>query len=289
MRQHRGLGKGLDALIPGNPPSTPITPIIGGVTQVPLGSIQPNPHQPRTRIDPAGLEELAASIREHGIIQPLIVSVDDSGEGYILIAGERRWLAARQAGLANVPVIIRQASDEELLELALIENIQRADLNALEEAHAYQHMAEAFGLSHEQIAQRVGKSRAAVTNTLRLLKLAPATQQALVDGDITGGHARALLALEAPEAQEAALRVVIAKELNVRQTEDLVRRLSGQRLAARRKSGPGPDILALEERLRSSLGTKVTLRSGRRGKGSLRIHFYSAEELDALLKRLLGE
>jgi ParB family chromosome partitioning protein len=150
-------------------------------------------------------------------------------------------------------------------------------------------MVEEFGFSHEQIAQRVGKSRAAVSNTLRLLKLAPDTQQALVDGSISGGHARALLGLEAPEAQEAALKVVLARQLNVRQTEELVRRLSGQRQPARPKSSPAPDLLALEERLRSSLGTKVVLRSGRRGRGTLRIHFYSAEELDALLKRLLGE
>jgi ParB family chromosome partitioning protein len=262
---------------------------ISGIIQVPLGSIQPNPRQPRTRIDPDGLEQLAASIREHGVIQPLVVSSDESGESYILIAGERRWLAARQAGLATVPVIVRQANDEQMLELALIENIQRADLNALEEAHAYQHMAEEFGLPHEQIAQRVGKSRAAVTNTVRLLKLAPAAQQAVVDGSITSGHARALLGLEAPEAQEAALRVVIGRELNVRQTEELVRRLSGQRSASRSRSSPTPDVLALEDKLRASLGTKVTLRTGRRGRGSLRIHFYSSEELEALLKRLLAE
>jgi ParB family chromosome partitioning protein len=289
MPQHRGLGKGLDALIPGSNPAPQPAAALGGVTQVPVSSIKPNPRQPRIRIEPAGLEELAASIREHGVIQPLIVSANDSGRGYVLIAGERRWLAAREAGLATVPAIVRQATDEERLELALIENIQRADLNALEEAGAYQHLAEEFGFSHEEIAQRVGKSRAAVSNTLRLLRLAPTVQQALVDGSISGGHARALLGLEALEAQEAALKVVIARELSVRQTEDLVRHLSGQRLPAPPRAATSPDVLALEERLRSSLGTKVVLRSGRGGRGSLRIHFYSAEELDALLKRLLGE
>jgi ParB family chromosome partitioning protein len=289
MPQHRGLGKGLDALIPGSAPAVPETPLPGGVTQVPLGSIQPNPLQPRSQIDPSSLEELAASIREHGILQPLIVSRDESGAGYVLIAGERRWQAARQAGSATVPVLVRQATDEERLELALIENIQRADLNALEEAHAFEHMAGDFGLSHEQIAQRVGKSRTAVTNTLRLLKLAPVAQQALVDRAITEGHARALLGLENPEAQESALKTVLARELNVRQTEELVRKLSGERPPHKARSGPSPDLLALEERLRASLGTRVSLRNGRRGRGSLVIHYYSPEELDALLARLLDK
>ena len=289
MPQHRGLGKGLDALIPGSTSGTPAQPLTSGVIDAPLGNIRPNPRQPRTQIDPGSLEELADSIREHGIIQPLIVSRDESGEGYILIAGERRWQAARQAGLATVPVLVRQAGDEELLELALVENIQRADLNALEEAHAFQQMVEEFGLLHEQIAARVGRSRVAVTNTLRLLRLAPAAQQALVDGTITEGHARALLGLDSPAAQEAALKVVNANGLSVRETEELVRRLSGERLVSRSRPAPSPDLLALEERLRASLGTKVSLRSGARGKGSLVIHYYSPEELDALLNRLLDE
>jgi ParB family chromosome partitioning protein len=267
----------------------PAQPLTSGVVEAPLGNIRPNPRQPRTLIDPGSLEALAASIREHGIIQPLIVSRDESGEGYTLIAGERRWQAARQAGLTTVPVLVRQAGDEQLLELALVENIQRADLNALEEAHAFQHMVEEFGLSHEQIAARVGRSRAAVTNTLRLLKLAPAAQQGLLDGTITEGHARALLGLDSPEAQEAALKVVIAKGLNVRRTEELVRRLGGERLISGPRQAPSPDVLALEERLRVSLGTKVSLRSGSRGKGRLVIHYYSPEELDALLNRLLDE
>jgi ParB family chromosome partitioning protein len=289
MPQHRGLGKGLDALIPGSTGGIPAQPLTGGVIDVPLGNIRPNPRQPRTLIEPGSLEDLADSIREHGIIQPLIVSRDEPGEGYILIAGERRWQAARQAGLATVPVLVRQAGDEQLLELALVENIQRADLNALEEAHAFQQMVEEFGLSHEQIAARVGRSRTAVTNTLRLLKLAPAAQQALVDGIISEGHARALLGLDSAGAQEAALKVVSAKELNVRQTEELVRRLSGERPISRSRPTPAPDLLALEERLRASLGTKVSLRSGSRGKGSVVIHYYSPEELDAILNRLLDE
>ena len=289
MPQHRGLGKGLDAILPGSMSGIPAQPLTGGVVEAALGNIRPNPRQPRTMIDPGSLEELAASIREHGIIQPLIVSRDESGEGYTLIAGERRWQAARQAGLTTVPVLVRQAGDEQLLELALVENIQRADLNALEEAHAFQHMVEEFGLSHEQIAARVGRSRAAVSNTLRLLRLAPAAQQGLLDGTITEGHARALLGLDSPEAQEAALKVVIAKGLNVRRTEDLVRRLSGERLISRPRQAPSPDLVALEERLRVSLGTKVSLRSGSRGKGRMVIHYYSPEELDALLNRLLDE
>jgi ParB family transcriptional regulator, chromosome partitioning protein len=289
MPQHRGLGKGLEALIPTGSALPEPAISTGGVAEIPLASIQPNPRQPRSSIDPASLEELAASIREHGVIQPLIVSRAESGEGYVLVAGERRLQAAHQAGLATIPAIVRQTTDEQRLELALIENIQRADLNALEEAHAFQQMADEFGLSHEQIATRVGKSRVSITNTLRLLKLAPAAQQALVDGKITEGHARALLGLEASEAQEAALKVVIAKELNVRQTEELVRRLSGVRSPALPRPAVSPDLLALEERLRTSLGTKVKLRGGSGGKGSLLIHYYSTEELDALLKRLLDK
>ena len=288
MPQHRGLGKGLEALIPGGSASAQPEMTLGGVAELPLDSIRPNPRQPRSAIDPDSLEELAASIREHGVIQPLIVSRAENGDGYVLVAGERRWQAARRAGLPTIPALVRQTTDEQRLELALIENIQRADLNALEEAHAFQQMAEEFGLSHEQIATRVGKNRVSITNTLRLLKLTPAAQQALVDGKITEGHARALLGLEAPPAQEAALKVVVAKELSVRQTEELVRRLSGVRSPSQPRPAPSPDLQALEERLRESLGTKVSLRGGN-NKGSLLIHYYSTEELDALLKRLLDQ
>jgi ParB family chromosome partitioning protein len=207
---------------------------------------------------------------------------------YILIAGERRLQAARLAGLTSVPVLVRQATDQQRLELAIIENVQRSDLSALEEAEAYRQLAEDFDLSHEDIAGRVGKSRVAVTNTLRLLKLPDAVKNALIEGRISEGHGRALLALPTPEAQTAALRTVVSQELNVRQTEELVRKLSGEKPARKPKPVAAPEVAELEERLRSSLGTKVTLRSGRKG-GTLTIRYYSDEELDALMGRLLKE
>jgi ParB family chromosome partitioning protein len=283
-----GLGKGLEALIPtGQVVSA--EPVSGstGVMQVPVSQVSPNPRQPRTYFDSAELEELAASIREHGVIQPLIVSQKEKGAGYILIAGERRLQASIHAGLKNVPVIVRQTTDQERLVLALIENVQREDLNPLEEANAYQQLAEEFGLSHEEISSHVGKSRVAVTNTLRLLKLPKAVQTALVEEQITEGHARALLMLETPLAQTAAMHQVIARELSVRQTEEYIRRLKGEKPAAKLKPTPLPDIVALEERLRSALGTKVNLRHSKKGKGTLTLHYYSDEELNSLLDKLL--
>jgi ParB family chromosome partitioning protein len=279
MPSRSGLGKGLDALIPaGSQPGA-------GVTQLPLENIRRNPRQPRVQFDPQELEELAASIREHGILQPLVVSPAEDGN-YVLIAGERRLEAARKAGLQTVPVVIRHATDQQLLELALIENVQRADLNPLEEAEAFRHLIDEFGLSHEAVAARLGKSRVAVTNTLRLLEAAPAVKQALVDGKISEGHARALLALSSSRAQEAALQTVLNLDLSVRQTEQLARKLAGEKPAAKRKPAQSPDVSEVEQRLRSSLGTKVTLRHGKKG-GTITIHYYSDEELDALLGKLL--
>lgn len=281
MPKHTGLGKGLDALIPTG--DTPIASA-GGVMQIPVEQIQPNPHQPRIHFNETDLSELADSIREHGVLQPLVVMSVDGG--YQLIAGERRLQASKLAGLKTVPAILRQATKQELLELALIENIQRADLNALEEAEAYRQLTEDFNLSHEAVARRVGKSRVAVTNTLRLLGVTPAVKQALVDGKITEGHARALLGLSSARAQESALQTVLKFELSVRQTEGLVKKLGGAKPSSKKKTGPSPDVTDIEQRLRASLGTKVALRHGKSG-GTVTIHYYSDEELDALLGKLL--
>jgi ParB family chromosome partitioning protein len=285
MSRKSGLGKGLDALIP---PGEEFPPPGGGVLQVSTDDIQPNPRQPRTDIDAEGLKELADSIKEHGILQPLIVAKPKAGSGYLLIAGERRLEAARLAGLSRVPVIVRQADERQGLEWALIENLQRTDLNPLEAAAGYRQLAEDFGLSHEEIANRLGKSRTAVTNTLRLLRLPPAVRQALAEGVIREGHARALLALPSQQAQSAALQTVVKRELNVRQTEELVRRLSGERRPSRPPPARPPEEIALEEQLSGSLGTRVTVKRGRRG-GSLVIRFYSDEELNAIVDRLLGD
>ncbi|MBI2758732.1 MAG: ParB/RepB/Spo0J family partition protein [Chloroflexi bacterium] len=283
MPKHSGLGKGLDALIPGG--SSALSGAEGGVTQISIDHIQRNPRQPRQTFRENELEDLAVSIREHGVIQPLIVAPGRGGI-YTLIAGERRLQAARKAGLKTVPVVIRNASDQQLLELAIIENVQRADLNAIEEADAYQHLAKEFGLSHEAIAVRVGKSRVAVTNTMRLLDAASAVKQALVDGKITEGHARALLAINALKGQEAALRTIVNLDLSVRQAEQLARRLGGVKPAAKKKIRPSADVTDIERRLRASLGTKVALKHGKKG-GALTIYYYSHEELDGLLEKLL--
>jgi len=280
MPQRSGLGKGLDALIPGGS-----TPREGGAIQIPIDSVVRNPRQPRQSFKEEELEELAASIRQHGIIQPIIVS-PGAGGTYTIIAGDRRWQAARRAGLKTVPVVVRVASDQQLLELALIENVQRADLNAIEEAEAFQHLSKEFGMSHEAIASRVGKSRVAVTNTIRLLEASSAVKQALVDGRISEGHARALLALGSARAQEAALQRITNLDLSVRQTELLARKLSGHRPAPKKKPARSADVADIERRLRASLGTKVNLKHGKKG-GSLTIHYYSNEELDTILEKLL--
>jgi len=283
MPRRPGLGRGLEALIPDSERPSTI-----GTNYIPLERIVSNPRQPRSHIDQQELAELTASIKEHGVLQPLLVTFDELSGNYTLIAGERRLQAARQAGLDTIPAIVREVNEQQRLELALIENLQRADLSPLEAADAYRQLVEDFSLSHEEVAVRVGKSRTTVTNTLRLLKLAQAVQQALANGRISEGHARALLALPTPESQEAALRSILKQELNVRRTEELVRKLSGQKLVQVAQPPPPPEITALEERLRSRLGTKVKLNRFHKG-GTLVIHFYSDEELDALIEAILGE
>ena len=288
MAQRTGLGKGLESLIPTggkNAPANTGTNAGGGVQQVAVDAIKPNPHQPRIHFKQEELEELAASIREHGVIQPLIVMPKPDGT-FILIAGERRWQASQKAGLRTVPVITRKANNQELLEIALIENVQRADLNSMEEAEAYRQLVEEFGLSHEAVAKRVGKSRVAVTNTLRLLGLADAVKQALVDGQVTEGHARALLMLTTQKAQTSALQTVINLSFNVRQTEEYVRKLSGQKPVKVKKQVKNADVNDVEKRLQRSLGTKVSLKHGKKG-GTVTIYYYSDEELDALLEKMI--
>lgn len=285
MTKKRGLGRGLDALIPAGIEAEDRK---GAVASIRLERIVPNPRQPRAPIDPHELKELTGSIREHGVLQPLIISPANAAGDHTLIAGERRLRAARLAGLEEVPVIVREADDRQLLAWALIENLQRQDLNPLEAAEGFRQLAEDFGLSHEAIAGQVGKSRTAVSNTLRLLKLSAAGRKALQDGQISEGHARALLALSTAQAQSAALQTIIDRDLNVRQTEELVRRLSGERRQPRVKPSPSPEEAALEDQLRASLGTKVVLKRTKKG-GSLTIRFYSDEELNSLVDRLLNE
>jgi ParB family chromosome partitioning protein len=280
-----GLGKGLDSLIPGADEEE--MEVRQGVLEVPLAAISPNPHQPRSPIREQDLRELAASIEEHGIIQPLVVT--EVADGYQLIAGERRWRAARVAGLSSVPVLVKDVAPSEMLELALVENLQRSDLNPLEEAMAYEQLAETFDLTQQQIAQRVGKSRTAVANTLRLLKASRPVREALLEERISEGHARALLGLEREEAQAAALKTVLKRDLNVRQTETLVRRLLGREGQRRKpRAEPSPAVRELESQFREALSTKVNLKRQGDG-GRLVIYFYSEEELAALYDHIVGE
>jgi ParB family chromosome partitioning protein len=273
------LGRGLSSLIPQRTQSA-------ATTEIPMERIRPNPRQPRQRMDPAELDGLAASIREHGVLQPILVT--ETLDGYQLVAGERRFRASQQAGLERIPAVIRQLADRDQLELALVENLQRADLGPLEEAHAYQALVGEFALTHDQIAQRVGRAKSTITNTIHLLDLEPSVQEALSDGKLSAGHARAIGGL--PTAQQARVAIsVIDQGFSVRQTEEMVRRLRDPR-PARTPTAPrtqDPDLERVEDDLRRTLGTKVTLARSRKG-GRIIIEFYSDEELGQLYDRLIG-
>ncbi len=288
MARKGGLGKGLDALIPGGSSGQPERES-GGVAEIPIEQVIPNPRQPRASMDEGELQGLAESIHEHGVLQPLIVSYNPGEDQYTLIAGERRLRAARLAGLETVPAIIRQASEQQRLELALIENVQRADLTPLETAEAYHHLIDEFGLTHEEVAARVGKSREAVTNTHRLVKLPDAIKKGLAEGLITEGHARALLSLEAsPQVLLDVYKTVVNNKLSVRQTEALVKELAGPRTRrAVRKEVPA-EVQEMEDQLRRYLGTRIKLRYGKDG-GSLTIYYFSDEELNDMITKILKE
>ncbi|MBW7958046.1 MAG: ParB/RepB/Spo0J family partition protein [Anaerolineae bacterium] len=282
--KRQALGRGLDALFStsGERPSR-----VEGVHSVAIGQIIPNPRQPRTSMDQERLAELADSIKIHGLIQPLIVT--ETVEGYVLIAGERRWRASQLAGLEQVPVVIKETSPQSMLELALIENIQRADLNALEEANAYRQLIDDFNLTQEEVAERVGKARSTVTNLLRLLTLPADIQAAVNDERISGAHARALLPLPTYEMQIAAMNQVIKLGLSVRQTEALVTNLMAEkRPQPKQRPQLSPETAELQNRFESALGTRVNIERGLKG-GRIVIHFYSDDDLDALYEAIVGE
>jgi ParB family chromosome partitioning protein len=279
-KPRRALGRGLDALIPA-------AETRAGAADIPVARISPNPHQPRQSIDEESLAELVASIREHGVIQPLIVT--QVGDEYQLIAGERRWRAAQLAGLVTLPALVKETTPQQMLELALVENLQRADLNPLEEAGAYRELIDEFGLTQEQVAGRVGKSRTAVANTLRLLRLPEEVKQALAAGRISEGHARALLALPSGPLQRQALGIILQRGLNVRQTEELVRRMQAEAPEAGATTRPlSPQDRDAVDKFQARLGTKVNLVRSKQG-GRLVIHFYSEEELQAIYEAIVGE
>ncbi len=286
IREERthGLGRGLSALIPQRAEGRT------GPTEIPLASIRPNPQQPRRHFGEAEMASLVASIREHGVLQPILVT--ETLEGYQLVTGERRVRAAAAAGLERIPAIVRDLDDQHRLELALVENLQREDLDPIEAAHGFRRLIDDFGFSHEQIAGRVGRARSTVANTIRLLELAPVVQAAIAEGRITEGHGRALGGLSV-EHQEHVLGAVIDQGLSVRQTEELVRRLRepkpDRQIAESEPAAPSrdQDLERVEEDLRRALGTKVSLARSRRG-GRIVIEYYSDEELGRLYERLTG-
>jgi len=277
----KALGRGLGALL-----SSDSTFDLGAEpSEVELDAIVPGPMQPRTHFDEASLESLAESIRSHGIVQPLLVR--RRGEGYELIAGERRWRAAKLAGISRVPVVVKEVPDESLLEIALIENIQRENLNPIEEAQAYKKLIETVGLTQEALASRVGRDRSYITNYLRLLKLSDDIQQLVKEGRLSTGHARALLALTHPDLQRRIARQIIDGGLSVRATEQLVQKATEEKPARKPPVPVDPNIKAAETKLRRALGTQVRILQAADGKGKLEINFFSTQDLDRIYNLLV--
>ena len=278
-RKSSGLGRGLASLIPTAPSG------VSGTQEVRIDSVSPNPEQPRRNFDPHELQQLADSIAAHGVLQPIVVVED--GSGYTLVAGERRWRAAALVGLEALPAIVRNANEQEQLEIALVENIQRADLNALEEARGFRQLMDEFGLTQERVAERVGRSRPSVANSLRILETALIVQQAVADGSISGGHAKALAGLDGAAQQEVVLAAVVARSLSVRQTENLVQasKDGGAGPSSRADRPVDPDIQHMETQIREALGTKVSIAPGRVG-GRITITWYDDEDLGRLVDRL---
>lgn len=287
--QPRGLGRGLGALIPQMEDEE-----LSKALEVSIEEIQPNPYQPRKEFNQEKINELANSIKEHGIIQPLLVRKTNSG--FQLIAGERRWRAAQMIELKTVPVVVRDMQDEQMMEIALVENLQRSDLNPIEEAEAYQRLMETFQLTQEDVAQKVGKSRPAVANTLRLLQLPEDIRKLLMADAITMGHARALLALSDRNKQRETCQSIIQNELSVRETEELIRRIlqptvsreTSKASSLSQDSKKNPHLMSIEDELKQLFGTKININSsGKRGK--IEIEYYSSEELERVLEILLGK
>jgi len=279
VERHTALGRGLGALIPQTSPAG------AAPVEIPISRIKGNPYQPRQRVEQQALERLAASIAVHGVLQPVLVT--EILDGYQLVAGERRVRAAQIAGLDRVPAIVRQMAAKDQLAIAIVENVQRADLNAMEEAHAYRQLADEFNLTQDEIAARVGKARPTIANTLRLLELEQSVQDALGDGDITEGHGRALVGSTAA-VQRQLVEAIVSRGLSVRQTEELVRRLRDRPAKSTGPAAPvDGEMERIEADLRQALGTKVSVARSRKG-GRIVIEYYSDEEFARLFDRLTG-
>ena len=293
MIRKRGLGRGLDALL-GSVPDIPVRQGVepvpvdragdGSLRSVPVEVIRRGRHQPRRIVEESALEELAHSVRARGIVQPIVVRPTGSG-GFEIVAGERRWRAAQMAGLSEVPVVVRECSDSEAAAVALIENIQREDLNPIEEAEGYRTLADEFGLTHQELADTVGRSRSSVSNTLRLLELGRDVRTLVEQGELDMGHARALLALSGAEQSETAAEVA-RRGLSARETEKLVRSKAKGATAAAGPRARDPDVIRLETDLAERLGAKVRIDHKAKGRGSVTIHYSSLEALDGILQRI---
>jgi ParB family chromosome partitioning protein len=271
------LGRGLDALIPTDKE-------VNGYILADIDQIKPNAYQPRKEFDEDGIDELASSIKEKGIIQPLVGR--KIGDSYEIIAGERRWRAAQKAGLKKIPIILKDASDSEILELALIENLQREDLNPIEEAIAYEQLIGDFGLTHEEISKRIGKDRSTITNQIRLLKLPERVKQAIKEGEISAGHARAILSIESQSKALEILDLIRRNKLSVRQTEKLVQGLIKEQGADKKQNYIDPFLNNITEELKKVLGTQIRI-IDRNGKGKIEIEYYSIDDLERIIEALM--
>ncbi len=280
----KALGKGLEALIPKTIPPGAALPRGTAALQIPVAKVRPNPFQPRRRFGAASLQELVQSVKERGIMQPVLVR--RKGETWELIAGERRFRAAQKLGLATLPAVEVTASDIDALEMALVENLQRTDLDPLEEAEGYRRLQEEFHLTQEQVARKVGKDRATVANAVRLLRLSPEVQEMLVSGKITAGHARVLAGLSTPAEQKRLADRIVLQGLTVRDAENILAGVKGSGKTRKTVKPKDPNFLKLEEQLRQFFETKVLVRSSGRHKGSVVVEYYSLEELERVLDKL---
>jgi len=294
--KRKALGRGLESLLPSRPIVTPIAmptaQTAGSTQEIPVDSIDPNPYQTRRRINEAALEELAESIRASGVVQPVVLRPAANGR-YQLVAGERRWHASRRAGKVTIPAVVRQISNEQAMEITIIENLQREDLNPMEQARAFERLSREFGLTQEQIASRTGKDRASIANFIRLLKLPEEVQNALEAGTLSFGHGKVLLALAGfPEHMERAAREIVEKQLSVRQTEELVARLLNPQTGEQKQEKPAvpidPNVREAQRSLETSLGVKVEIHD-HKGKGKIILKYGSLEDFDRIVEALAAK
>lgn len=283
----KGLGRGLDALFESYGADPKADDERSGVKKIKITAIDPNPYQPRKIFDEQKIQELAGSIKQHGIVQP--IAVKRQGDRYMIIAGERRWRAARAAGLSEIPAVIMNLSEKEIIEVALIENLQREDLNPIEEAQGIKLLIEQYKLTQEEVADRLGRSRPAIANTLRLLNLSPQIQDHLISGKLTEGHARALLGISDPKLRDQVAQRVLERGLNVRETEQLIKKIIGQK-KTQKKSKPEKPVylMELEMNLEEALGTRVQINPGKK-KGIIEIEYYGDDDLERILEKLTGK